>query len=167
MKVTGWTYWDNENYIDIGFQNSLIRGRIMDSVPTKWPKFNSEEEKSHVIEQQQKHLEEVDEAFKHSEELQESNRLYNEVYETVVKDVRSHQYHFTGDEHQNCDYGVPVVDEKYILCLSMRQWGGLIAEAFPEEFDENDQYDYVVWAWYSNPKQEGKEKIPDESLWVE
>lgn len=168
MKVTGWTYWNNTKYIDIGDENSKLRKKIMDSVPTKWPGFDvgaTDEERERIVKQMQQHNKEVEAAFEKSEELQESNRLYEEIYDVVVKDIREHGYHFTGDDHQNCDYGVPVVDEKYILCMSMRSWGALIADAFPEEFEKDDKYDYVVWAWNTDFIT-GRTKIPDESLWV-
>lgn len=71
---------------------------------------------------------------------------FEEAWNAVVKELKEKGYHFDGSYHQNGDFGVPVLDngERFQVC--MRYWGGVMADAFPEEFDDPDNsYNYVRW----------------------
>ena len=86
--------------------------------------------------------------------------LITEAYEAVIEEVRKNEYHFTGNDHQNADWGVPVLDNKYKLCVGQRSWGGIIADAFPDEIDDSEGYGYIKWAWSIHEGEEDKVKIP-------
>lgn len=88
-------------------------------------------------------------------------------YDVVFKNIKEHGYHFDGYAHQNAEFGVPILDDKYLFQVTQRTWGAIIAKAFPEEFDDADDWRYV--RWYLGAEECCKEqiKIPDGSLWVE
>lgn len=73
--------------------------------------------------------------------------LLNEAKKMVISEIQERGYKFTGDYHQNGDYGVPVIDDKYLAKYSQRHWGWLMAKAYPDEIDDSDGYGYIVWAW--------------------
>lgn len=162
MKVTGWTYWEDPNYIDVNDEHTRIAIELTKDVP-KIPnreEFDklSEEEKVKIFE---KRRIEFDAALD-NQELREIDRIIEECYDAVINDVRENNYHFTGNEHQNEDYGVPIIDNKYKLCTSQRSWGGIIADAFPEEIDDSEGYGYIKWAWTVPEGEESKFKMPDQ-----
>ena len=73
----------------------------------------------------------------------------------MIEDIREHGYHFFGEQHQNAEYGVPVLDGKYLFQESFRVWGAIMAEAYPDEdygtADNDDgKYNYCKWAWYNS-----------------
>lgn len=70
----------------------------------------------------------------------------NKVEELIAKEVREKGYKFTGDYHQNGDYGAPVFDNGKMYKGSQRDWGGIMAMAYPEEH-VHDGYEYCRWAW--------------------
>ena len=65
----------------------------------------------------------------------------------LIKEIREHGYKFTGDYHQNGDYGVPIIDDTWIYRASQRSWGHIMAFAYPDEIDNSDGMGYVAWAW--------------------
>lgn len=75
------------------------------------------------------------------------NELYDEAKTCVAKELLEHGYKFTGDYHQNGDYGVPIIDNKYLFMTSMRVWGHMMVRAYPDEIDDSDGYGYTEWAW--------------------
>lgn len=147
MEVTGWTYFEDHHYIDINHEGMKIRGAAM----KKAPKIPSKEEYLQMSEDEAssffKKRDELIEKLLDVPEVHEVNNLCEECYKAVVKCVRENNFHFTGDAHQNCDFGTPIIDDKYIFCLSQRSWGGLIADAFPDEIDDSEGYGYLKWAW--------------------
>jgi len=85
MKITGWTWFGNPEYISIhNLYNRLNKSDIA-------------------------HIE-----------------------QTVISELRSHGYHFTGDYHQNGDFGVPIFDDEMTYECSQRHWGALMAKAYPD-----------------------------------
>ena len=69
-----------------------------------------------------------------------------EVSKVVAAELRNKGYHFDGSYHQNGDYGAPVLDDGRHVQVTQRTWGGIMAMAYPEEFDNpEDPHNYVVW----------------------
>lgn len=160
MKVTGWTYWGDSNYIDIYYKAMEMRGEAMNKAPkfpTREEYINmSKEEKDKFFEMREKLINELLD----TPEIYEINKLIDECYKTVLECVKNNKYHFTGDDHQNADWGVPVLDNKYKLCIGQRSWGELIACAFPDEIDNSEGCGYTKWAWSTPEGEEDKVKIP-------
>lgn len=67
------------------------------------------------------------------------------IRKAIVREINSKGYKFTGDYHQNGEYGMPVINNKYIVCYSQRSWGGIMADAL--DLPNDDGYAYVKWAW--------------------
>lgn len=81
---------------------------------------------------------------------------FEEAFNVVAEEIKKKGYKITGNSHQYCDNCCPVIDDKYIYCVSMRSWGAVMAEAlgFPKE----DKYAYCQWAW--NPPEDEEEIHP-------
>ena len=69
-----------------------------------------------------------------------------EVQQTIADELRANQYKFTGEYHQNGDYGVPIFEDGTVYQCSQRTWGAIMAMAYPEEVGD-DNCNYCVWAW--------------------
>ena len=65
----------------------------------------------------------------------------------IAEELRANGYKFTGDYHQNGDYGVPIFDTGKVFQCTQRTWGAIMAKAYPEEIDNSDGYGYLKWAW--------------------
>ena len=113
LKITGWTCWDNSQYININtIDNPIFSGNI--------------------------------------------------IWELIVKEIRDKGYKFTGSYHQQSDCyeenygGVPIINNKYTAQFSCREWGSIMAEAYPEY--NIGEYDYCIWAWI--PPENEKQIFP-------
>lgn len=164
MDVTGWTYWEDPNYIDI--TNTTMKERC--NVIAKLEPLPSREELLKLTNEQQaalfaKRERLVNEALKEWYENSELAKIEETLDEVVIRELRKHNYHFTGWTHQDYDFGCPIIDDKYIYCLSQRSWGRLMYRAFPnEDYSEyKDGYEYVKWAWAS--PDDSKEILPNEA----
>lgn len=161
MKVTGWTYWENPNYIDIAKENTKIRANAVKDIE---PIPNAKERHKYTDEQLDELLKIRRDKFGKAldnEEIHKMDAIQKEVINAVVNNLRENGYHFSGDTHQSYEFGVPIIDDKYILCVSMRTWGGIMAEAFPNEIDNSNGLGYVMWSWYNSKTQDGKTKLPN------
>ena len=95
---------------------------------------------------------------KHDDDIESKEEL-DAMADAVVEELRKTNYHFDGSYHQNGYYGVPVLDNGKYFQVTQRTWGGIMAEAFPEEFDNpEDPYNYVVW--YLGPEDRFKYVFP-------
>ena len=72
--------------------------------------------------------------------------MFDSRFDAFVLELRKRGYHFTGFYHQGGEYGVPVFDDGGWLRVSFRQWGAIMAKAFPEEVG-TDKMAYIHWAW--------------------
>lgn len=81
-----------------------------------------------------------------------------EVEHIIAEELRRYGYKFSGNYHQNGEYGVPVLDNEYKYCVSQRRWGGIMVKAYPDEIDDKDGYGYVEWAWMS--PRDDREVVP-------
>lgn len=146
MQVTGWTDWGNKEWVDIYSEAMMLRVEA-----TKDIKFPTREDIDGLSEDEMqkifnKHHESMAVALD-KPEIHEINKICDDCYKAVVECIRENGYHFNGNDHQNAPWGCPIIDNKYIVCLSMRSWGGIMAEAYPDEIDNSDGYGYVKWAW--------------------
>lgn len=71
----------------------------------------------------------------------------NEVDKIIATELRNKGYKFTGSYHQGGDFGVPVFDTGKKYCTFQKDWGGIMAMAYPDEIDDSDGYGYLKWAW--------------------
>lgn len=80
-------------------------------------------------------------------ELPQTEALDVEVRALIARELRDHDYKFTGDYHQHGDFGVPIIDGAWLYKCSQRKWGGIMADAYPDKIDNTDGYGYLQWAW--------------------
>lgn len=166
MRVTGWTHFDNDNYIDVADKATELRVKAIQDAPPierpsdlEWSKMSEEQQIESLKEYKRKFAE-----YLNTPEINAAEKLLMDIKQTVIDDVRANGYHFFGEQHQGAIYGAPIVDDKYILRLSMRSWGDIIAKAFPEEVkDAEIGYRYTTWAWY-NDELKDKVKTPSDDL---
>ena len=76
-----------------------------------------------------------------------------EVENIIAKELRDKGYKFTGNYHQNGDYGVPIFDNGMVYQCTQRTWGGIMVDAYPDEIDNSDGYGYLKWAWLTSEDQ--------------
>ena len=81
-----------------------------------------------------------------------------EEYKCVAEAAKSAGYRFPGDYHQEGKYGVPYFDNGIQFMVSKKEWGTIMAMAWPEVIEEwrnqnpirkHENLDYVAFAWYS------------------
>lgn len=70
-----------------------------------------------------------------------------QIKKIIAEELRNKGYKFTGDYHQNGDYGVPIFDNGMIYECSQREWGDIMVQAYPDEIDNSDGMGYCTWAW--------------------
>lgn len=158
MKVTGWTWWGDPKYIDI--LNITMKERCNIIYDPGLPQFPSKEECAKMpLEELDEHIKErneaIDEALEKWYNTSDFAKIEAQLDNVVIEELREHNYHFTGSDHQNYDYGCPIIDDKYIYCTDMRSWGDLIYQAFPnEDYSKyKEGMEYLKWAW-TYPKNE-------------
>ncbi|MCD8372811.1 MAG: hypothetical protein LUD27_05885 [Clostridia bacterium] len=77
------------------------------------------------------------------------------AYTTIIDEIRSEKLFFSGYDHQERSYCVPVLNDGKKRIFSQRSWGGLMAEAY----GYYGRFDYSL---FSYPSAVGKgAKIPE------
>lgn len=90
------------------------------------------------------------------------SEVETDAIQAVIQELRDKGYHFSGHEHQNCEKCVPIIDGKYVLQLTQRDWGALMYEAFPnEDYSDFDGYEYLKWYCIIPEKFGPDVKFPD------
>ena len=70
-----------------------------------------------------------------------------EVEKIIIEELRNNGYRFTGDYHQDGDFGVPIFDNGMVATFSKRQWGALMYKAYPDDGNYEKGLEYTKWAW--------------------
>ncbi len=66
------------------------------------------------------------------------------IYDAVADELYAKKYIFDGSAHQNAKWGCPVLNNGKKLCLSMRGWGGLMAEVVNRDGSNYDYMDFYM-----------------------
>lgn len=74
------------------------------------------------------------------------------IFRTVSDELSRRGYCFSGDYHQNGDYGVPILDDGRKVCVSCRNWGHIMANAHPNKIHDYE-LKYIHWAWFAPEKE--------------
>lgn len=67
------------------------------------------------------------------------------VRDAIIAEICRCGYRFTGGYHQNGKYGVPIINDKYVIHYTQRGWGDIMADAL--NLPDEDGYAYCKWAW--------------------
>lgn len=70
------------------------------------------------------------------------NDKFDDVWNCVREELERRNIKFDAVYHQNGEYGVPVIDDRYVLQVSMRMWGALVAES------EGNMRNFNYMDWY-------------------
>ena len=153
LVLTGWTFWGDSNYKDVVTDNLKERIAYFDSI--KFPSYvefknMSPDEAKTLMEETNLKREKINALY--LKECADSLALEEKIREVVIQEVKKCNYHFSGDYHQHGDYGTPIINDTYIYCVSCREWGHIIAEAYPDEdyLDLKEETRYLKWAWSSS-----------------
>jgi len=79
---------------------------------------------------------------------------FDDFCECVKKYIIKHNLRVSGFEYQRSPQGIPLIEfngQKYAFRVSLRVWGGVMAEAL--EPNNKSPYAYCTWAWF-NPDKE-------------
>ncbi len=165
FEVTGWTDYDSPGYRNLSLELMEKRGKILRKYPV--PTREEAEADPGIIGRRMASVEKEMERYR-AENSGEENALAL-MRDAVVEAVRKGNYHFTGEYHQAGDYGCPVINGEFIYCASMREWGSIMADAYPDEDyslqdgDGRTGYRYCKWAWRNDePKVYPKHDAYDE-----
>ena len=98
-------------------------------------------------------------SYKELDSITEDNLIkeYNgeDVEECIIKELKDKGIRFDGPYHQNGDYGIPIIDDKFVVMGSYRWWGALVAEA------DGLKRDFAYMDWYMvDEEQEKKVCLP-------
>ena len=89
-------------------------------------------------------------------ELEEAPYNRDYLRQLIIDELKKRGYQFGGVYHQDGDFGVPIIDDKYTVGYSYRGWGDIMASALGLQ----DDMAYCDWAW-TNPDGE-REVFPNE-----
>ena len=70
----------------------------------------------------------------------------NQMEECIINHCKEKGIRFSADYHQNGDYGVPIVDNKYMYFTFARTWGWIMAQAD----DDNSDQGYLKYYLHGN-----------------
>lgn len=133
--VTGWTFWDDPKYKD--FYDALKP--LYDE--SRKPVFYTEEQlkkfsKTERKELALKNMAEWSDYNKNpwkrgcEEEAEKIRQLQESSWYDVVDYCVENRIYVTDEEHQGADFGVPIIDDKYLLQLTLRTWADLMSEVW-------------------------------------
>lgn len=80
------------------------------------------------------------------------------VLNLVSEELRKKGYKWSGDYHQHGNGGCPVFDDNTKLAVSLRLWGRIMADAYPEDVYDSDDMGYCEWAWIA-PEEESHPEV--------
>lgn len=83
--------------------------------------------------------------FTDEKKAEELMQIYKEMERIVIKHCKEKEIRFSGDYHQSGDYGVPIIDDKYMLFCTSREWGWIMAQAD----ENNDPMGYLNYYLHS------------------
>lgn len=87
--------------------------------------------------------------------VKEYNSLLSEMETCIIEHCKEKGIRFSADYHQYGNYGVPIIDDKYMYYTFARTWGYIMAQA-----DENeDERGYLKYYLHSS---EHPTKYPNE-----
>ena len=79
------------------------------------------------------------------DKVKEYNSLLSEMETCVINHCKEKGIRFSADYHQYGDYGVPIIDDKYMYYTFARTWGYIMAMAYENE-DERGYLNYYLYS---------------------
>lgn len=122
MEITGWTWWDNPDYIDIVREERSKRIQILNKYPIPY--------RENII----NNFCVLSEWYKNISLAFEDcgPNLANDAHDAVIKEIVDNEYFFTGLQHEYESTCCPIINNKYKYCLTASDWGRLMVECYPD-----------------------------------
>ena len=89
------------------------------------------------------------------DKVKEYESILSEMLECLIKHCKEKEIRFSADYHQYGDYGVPIIDNKYMYFTFARTWGWIMAMADDDKSDNG----YLKYYLHGN---EHPTKYPNE-----
>lgn len=70
------------------------------------------------------------------DKVKEYESILSEMLDCLIKHCKEKEIRFSADYHQYGDYGVPIIDNKYMYYTFARTWGYIMAMADGDESDK-------------------------------
>ena len=149
MKITAWTNeeYARKHYIDPSDERLKLLNTDKKMITPNELKELAETDGISVEEEYEKWNQEFEKipTFTDEKKAKELMQIYKEMEQTVIEHCKENGIRFSGDYHQSGDYGIPIIDDKYMFFCTLREWGYVMAQA-----DENeDERGYLNYYLYS------------------
>lgn len=149
MKITGWT---NEEYA-VSHYTDCIEERLKLLNPQKkflTPKELEEKAKEKGMSKEDFYILWHKEymslpTYTDEKKAQEWNDLYNQIEKLVINHCKEKGIRFSATYHQYGEFGIPIIDDKYMFETYARTWGRIMAEA-DNDFSDKGYLRYYIYS---------------------
>ena len=139
MKVTGWTNeeYARKHYIDPSDERSKLLNPNKKPITPNELKTLAKENNLSTDEIYEKWKAEYDKIpmWLDENKVKEYESILSEMQECIIKHCKEKGIRFSADYHQYGDYGVPIIDYKYMFYTFARTWGYVMAMADDDKSD--------------------------------
>lgn len=151
MKVTAWTNeeYARKHYIDPSDERlKLLNPNKRLASPSELKELAKERNIPYGDDFVKQYLDEYEKIPMYTDE--DKAKFYEDIQvemETcIINHCKEKGIRFSADYHQNGDYGVPIVDNKYMYFTFARTWGWIMAQAD----DDNSDQGYLKYYLHGN-----------------
>ena len=139
MKVTAWTNegYGRKHYIDPSDERLKLLNHDKKMITPNELKTLAKEDNLSNDEMYEKWKTEYDKIpmWLDEDKVKEYENILSEIQECVINHCKEKGIRFSADYHQYGDYGVPIIDDKYMLFTFARTWGWIMAMADDDKSD--------------------------------
>ena len=133
MKVTAWTNegYAREHYIDPSDERLKLLNHNKKTITPNELKTLAKENNLSNDEMYEKWKTEYDKIpmWLDEDKVKEYENILFEIQECAINHCKEKGIRFSANYHQYGDYGVPIIDDKYMLFTFARTWGWIMAMA--------------------------------------
>ena len=147
MKVTAWTdlEYASSHYIDVDDERIKLHNPEKRTLTPKELTKLAEEKGISNDEAFELWKKEYDKIPYYTDEAkaEEYHKLEEELIQCVIEHCKETGIRFFSDYHQDGDWGIPIIDDKYMVLVSLRKWGEMMALA-DNDTDEKAYLHYYL-----------------------
>jgi hypothetical protein len=139
MKVTAWTNeeYARKHYIDPSDERLKLLNPNKKMITPNELKTLAKENNLSTDEMYEKWKIEYDKIpmWLDENKVKEYESILSKIQECVINHCKEKGIRFSADYHQYCDYGVPIVDNKYMFFTFARTWAWIMAMVDDDKSD--------------------------------
>ena len=139
MKVTAWTNeeYARKHYIDLFDKRLNLMNPNKKMITPNELKILAKENNLSDDEMYEKWKTEYDKIpmWLDEDKVKEYESILSEIQECVINHCKEKGIRFSADYHQYGDYGVPIIDNKYMYYTFARTWGYIMAMVDDDKSD--------------------------------